>query len=335
MGKIAKIGNVSIYLGDSSKFYGEWDAPTVIVSDGPYGLSSFEGDPHTHKNLAIAYEPHIKLWSSLSTPQTTLWFWNSEIGWATVHPILEKYGWEYRNCNIWDKGIGHIAGNANSKTLRKFPVVTEVCVQYVKKPIFYNNNVEVSMQDWLRQEWKRTTLPFYLTNEACGVKNAATRKYFTADHLWYFPPTEMFEKIVSYANKFGAENGKPYFSLNGIVPISGSEWDKMRSKFYCGIGITNVWQHPSVRGNERIKDEGSVVHMNQKPLKLLEQTILASSDINDVVWEPFGGLCSVAIAALKTNRKCYSAELHEKYYKVAVQRLRNEYKKINHQLEKA
>ncbi len=36
----------------------------------------------------------------------------------------------------WDKDLSHIAGNANSQTLRKFPVVTEVCVQYVKAARF-------------------------------------------------------------------------------------------------------------------------------------------------------------------------------------------------------
>ena len=69
-----------------------------------------------------------------STPETTLWFWNSELGWATVHPVLVANGWEYRACHIWDKGLSHVAGNANTKTLRKFPVTTEVCVQYVKSP---------------------------------------------------------------------------------------------------------------------------------------------------------------------------------------------------------
>lgn len=326
MGKVfTKIGDISLYYGDSAKYYGEWQSPTVIISDGPYGLSSFEGDPNTHKHLDEAYEPHVKLWSTFSTPQTTLWFWNSEIGWATVHPVLEKYGWEYRSCHIWDKGIGHIAGNANSKTLRKFPVVTEVCVQYVKKPVFIVNNKEMSMQDWLRYEWKRTNLPFSLTNEACGLKNAATRKYFTADHLWYFPPSEMFEKIASYANKYGAEIGRPYFSIDGVTSISGDEWAKMRSKFYCNIGITNVWQHSAVRGNERLKNGTSVAHMNQKPLKLLEMIISASSDEGDVVWEPFGGLCSVAVASLHTQRKCFSAELQEEYYRIAIDRIKTEY----------
>lgn len=95
--------------------------------------------------------------------------------------------------------MGHVAGNTNTKTIRHLPVVTEVCVQYVKKPIFTVGEKQMTMKEWLRYEWERTGLPFSKTNEACGVKDAATRKYFTKCHLWYMPPAEAFEKIAIYA----------------------------------------------------------------------------------------------------------------------------------------
>ena len=62
----------------------------MIVSDGGYGILGFEGDTSDHLGLPQWYEPHIKAWSEAATPETTLWFWNSEIGWASVHPILEN-----------------------------------------------------------------------------------------------------------------------------------------------------------------------------------------------------------------------------------------------------
>ena len=95
----------------------------------------------------------------------------------------------------------------------------------------------------------------------------------------------------------------------------------MRAKFNCEVGITNVWREPPVRGSERLKQEYKSVHVNQKPLRLLERTILASSDLGDVVWEPFGGLCSVAIAALNTQRRSFSAEILPAYFEVARKRL--------------
>jgi site-specific DNA-methyltransferase (adenine-specific) len=314
---------VSLYLGDSLGLYEKWLQPTVIIADGPYGLGSYPGDPPTPEFLADWYEPHIQSWTQQSTPATTLWFWNSELGWANVHAKIQEYGWEFRNCHIWNKGIAHIAGNCNTQTIRKFPVTTEVCIQYVKRAEFNIGERKMSMRNWLRYEWERSGIPFSKTNEACGVKNAATRKYFTKDHLWYYPPPDAFESFQRYANSFGREEGRPYFSLDGKTPLSAKKWEQMRPKFYCKNGITNVWEEPAVRGAERIKKISKCVHSNQKPLKLLERCIESSSDIGDVVWEPFGGLCSVAVAAHRLERISFSAEINPDYYNIAIKRLEN------------
>lgn len=315
--------NAEIHLGDALDVYAQWPAPTVIVSDGAYGLGSFPGDPPTVAGLEDWYRPHVKAWTRHALPETTLWFWNSELGWATLHPLLTAEGWEFRNCHIWDKGLAHIAGNANTKTLRKFPVVTEVCVQYVKKTFFEHSGLQMTMQEWLRYEWIRAGLPLWKTNDACGVKNAATRKYFTADHLWYFPPPDAFEALTRYANTHGKPSGRPYFSRNGRRPITGAEWSRMRAKFRCAAGITNVWSEPAVRGIERLKEKNQCLHMNQKPLKLLEMILQASSDERDVVWEPFGGLCSATIAAHKLRRRPFAAERVPEFFRIAVKRLDN------------
>lgn len=311
----------TLYLGRAEDFYQEWERPVCIVVDGPYGVAGFPGDPPTPDALGEWYEPHIAAWSERATPETTLWFWNTELGWATVHPVLKRYGWEYRNCHVWDKGKAHIAGNANSKTLRKFPVVTEVCVQYVKKALFATPEGELSMQEWLRYEWARTGLPFYLANKATDTANAATRKYLTACHLWYYPPVEAFQKLAAYANKHGHPDGRPYFSINGRRPISGRQWGRMRAKFDCTVGISNVWREPPVRGNERLKKKWKCVHNNQKPLRLVEISLAASTDSGDMVWEPFGGLCSVAVAAHRLGRKSVSAEILPDYFSAACERL--------------
>ena len=125
---------IDVRLGDSLSFYHDWATPTVIVSDGGYGVLGFEGDTSDHIDLPDWYEPHVREWARYATPETTLWFWNSEIGWAAVHPVLEKYGWRYVNANVWNKGKAHIAGNVNTAKIRRFPVVTELCVQYYFLP---------------------------------------------------------------------------------------------------------------------------------------------------------------------------------------------------------
>ncbi|MDR2673158.1 MAG: site-specific DNA-methyltransferase [Coriobacteriales bacterium] len=311
---------------DTLNLYSEWPSPTVIISDGPYGISGFKGDLCTNIGLGEWYEPHIEAWASRSTPVTTLWFWNTELGWATVHPTLEKYGWEFKACHTWDKGMSHVAGNTNTRTIRHLPVVTEVCVQYVLKPIFEVDEEEMSMKEWLRYEWGRSGLPFSKTNDACGVANAATRKYFTKCHLWYMPPVDAFTKLSEYANTYGDPSGRPYFSIDGENPISADSWGRMRSKFKCPMGITNVWSLSQLRNDERLKNSLKAIHLNQKPIELLSRIIEMTSDEGDIVWDPFGGLFSTAIASLRTNRICYSSEINRDVYRVAVARVENELK---------
>lgn len=316
-------GLITIEHGNSADVSREWPSPTVIVSDGGYGVLGFEGDTSDHLDLPAWYEPHVRRWSSAATPSTTLWFWNSEIGWAAVHPTLERFGWRYVNCNIWNKGKGHIAGNVNTAKIRRFPVVTEVCVQYV-----YDARVQgLPLKEWLLSEWKRSGLTLREANLACEVADVAVRKYLDQSHLWYFPPPDMFEKLQMYANKKGDPSGRPYFALDGARPATADDWSKMRAKFYCPHGFTNVWERLALRGREREKVSGlngKAIHLNQKPMDLLSMIILASSDEGDVVWEPFGGLFSVCLAAAKHKRRAFGAEIDASYFHHGLKRVRRE-----------
>ena len=303
--------------------YDQWDAPVLIIADGPYGLNGYDGDLTQAEQLRQWYEPHIAAWTRRATACTTLWFWNTEVGWAEVHSALRDAGWIYRACCVWDKGLAHVAGNTNTKTLRKFPIVTEVCVHYVREPQFrlIADGPSLSAQQWLRAEWRRTGLSFAKANEACGVRNAATRKYLTGDCLWYFPPPAVFQRLVEHANAHGDPSGRPYFSVDGKTSLAASQWEHLRGKFHCEAGVTNVWQVPAVRGKERIKADGKVVHPNQKPLALMRRLVKSCSDPGDVVWEPFGGLCTASVAAIEAGRKAFAAEINPAVYEQALQRI--------------
>lgn len=315
-------GEVKAYHADVSDLYSDWETPITIVSDGAYGTGTFRGEPDEATDIPKWYEPHIKAWSEHASPETTLWFWNTEEGWAEVHPLLKEYGWEYRGCNIWNKGMSHIAGNSNTEKLRKFPQVTEVCVQYTKKAEFLDDNGDtMDMQEWVISEWERTGLTRQDANDACGVADAASRKYLTKGNLWYYPPPERMEAMVEYANEHGDPDGMPYFAPDGEDPVTAEEWKHYRAKFDCPAGVTNVWDETQLNGEERVTEDGKATHLNQKPLKLMKRTIRASTDPGDVVWEPFGGLMTGAAACIDLERRCRSAEFVQSHFNVAVERL--------------
>ena len=320
-----ELDGVHLDFADAMDRYEHWPRPTVIIVDGPYGVGGYPGDPPTPQALGAWYEPHVKRWAERALPETTLWFWGTELGWANAHATFDAHDWEYRSCHIWDKGIGHVAGNVNGDSIRRFPVVTEVCVQYVRVVrLEAADGQRLTMKDWLRAEWERSGLPIMRLNEAAGVKNAATRKWFTKDHLWYYPPPESMERLAEYAMAHGKPTERPYFSLDGTTPLTAAQWAPLRAKWNHSHGITNVWSHPPVRGDERLRglNGSKALHANQKPLALTERIIASCSDPGDVVWDVFGGLGTGAVAALNTHRECYSAEHNPEFYELACDRVR-------------
>lgn len=331
---LENLGEYELHAGDVRDAYPNWPSPTTIISDGAYGVGGFPGDPRTAAELPSWYAEHFDAWSEAALPSTTLWLWNSEAGWASVHNELLKRGWHYEQCNTWNKGIGQVAGNVNGNSIRRFPTVTEVCVLYSRAPTIFVDGLGVSMKVWLRSEWQRTGLTMKRANEACGVKDAATRKYFDQGWLWYFPPPEVMQLLADYANKHGDPEGRPYYSLNGQRPVTSQEWAAQRYKWNYTHGFTNVWDRPSLRGAERYRGSGvrsaprvhkpsrmSTTHLNQKPLDLTELLVRSTTDVGDVVWEPFGGLATGALASVSLGRKCFVAEQVEEFAELALERL--------------
>lgn len=325
-----------LFEGDVRSAYERWPTPSTIISDGAYGVRGFHGDTVDSTDLVDWYREHIEAWTRAATPGTTLWFWGTEVGWATVHAELDRQGWDYVQTIIWDKGLSHIAGNVNGKTIRQFPVVTEVCVLYQRRFEVTTEDGLLGVQEWLRHEWQRSGLPLYLSNEACGVRNAATRKYLTRDWLWYFPPGPMVARMAAYCSEHGFESGRPYFSLDGQRSVTAEEWDRMRYPWTHTHGLTNVWTRPPLHDSERLKGSlrrsaprtykptrASATHLNQKPLEFMERLVHATTREGDVVWEPFGGLASASVAAVALGRQAFVAEKDAHFAQIARERLQD------------
>jgi hypothetical protein len=339
------MGAFELFRGDALDAYRTWPAPATIISDGAYGVRGFHGDTTGADGLPDWYRPHIAGWSAAATPATTLWFWNTELGWASVHPVLAAHGWDYVQLVVWDKGLAHIAGNVNGRTIRQFPVVTEVCAFYQRRLTLSGPAGDVPVKEWVRTEWTRSGLPLSKANAACGVKNAATRKYLTKDWLWYWPPGEMTERLAAYANAHGRPSGWPYYSLDGERPVTAKEWDTLRYRWRHAHGLTNVWSRRPLHDTERLKGTlrraaprvynptaASSAHLNQKPLEFMERLIAAVTEPGEVIWEPFGGLCSASLAAVTLGRRAFAAETDPAFADLAAERLRFTQPELAHDL---
>lgn len=79
----------------------------------------------------------------------------------------------------------------------------------------------------------------------------------------------------------------------------------------------NAWYFPRVRYRMDEYEE----HPSQKPEALLERVIKASSNVGDLILDPFGGTFSTSAVAQKLGRKSISIEFQEEYFKIGLRRL--------------
>ena len=71
------------------------------------------------------------------------------------------------------------------------------------------------------------------------------------------------------------------------------------------------------------KKNGKKVHSTQKPEALLHRILLATSNKNDLVLDPFLGSGTTATVAKKLGRYYYGIEKERSYFKAAEQRIKN------------
>jgi site-specific DNA-methyltransferase (adenine-specific) len=79
----------------------------------------------------------------------------------------------------------------------------------------------------------------------------------------------------------------------------------------------NVWEFSRVR--YRMDEYEN--HPTQKPISLLERIIKASSNVGDLVLDPFSGTFTTCYVAKELNRNSIGIELQDEYVKIGLRRL--------------
>ena len=99
------------------------------------------------------------------------------------------------------------------------------------------------------------------------------------------------------------------------------------------LQMRSDWTLPICNGSERVKKNGKKVHSTQKPESLLHRILLASTNKNDFVFDPFLGTGTAAVVAKKLGRNYFGIEREKKYFNTAKQRLEKTIKIEDHYLD--
>lgn len=108
----------------------------------------------------------------------------------------------------------------------------------------------------------------------------------------------------------GPKKGLP--SSNPLGKNPSDFWEFLLEEWEIGI-----WKFPNVKSNHPEK----TIHPCQFPIELVERCVLAFTNENDWVFDPYCGVGSALIAGLIHKRKVMGVDKEENYIKIAKERI--------------
>lgn len=205
-------------------------------------------------------------------------------------PFLQEIGFSLRQQIVINKGIKAVAGRA-TKNYKIFPNVTESILFLTKDNISYSRK-------FLKSRQKDIGLSSKEINEALGVKSNGGGMWsiYTGKNVCeQFPTQDIWQKLQKV--------------LQFNIP-----YETVAQTFNPEMGITDVWNDVDFYEEKRY-------HPTQKPLKLIDRLVRASSNKGDKVLDPFAGSGSTLISCKNNGRIATVIEIDEQYINKIKQRM--------------
>ena len=209
---------------------------------------------------------------------------------AHIIPKLGDLGLEFKQQIIIDKGMQVVSGRA-TKNYTIFPNTTESVLLIIK-------DNKKWLKEFLKKKKQEKGWTSKQINEKLGVKSNGGGMWsiYTGKNVCEQFPTK--ERWAQFENIFD-------FSL---------AYEKVSQTFNPIMGYTNVWTDIDFYKEKR-------VHPTQKPLKLIQRVIQASSNPSDIILDPFMGSGTTAVVAKILNRKYIGFEINKDYIEQSRKRL--------------
>lgn len=163
-----------------------------------------------------------------------------------------------------------------------------------------------------------------------AILSACVKKLRKKRHVYVFGPRDLVA------------------SVDALTPPTELIWDKERTgmgdlslpwapaheQIHFSVKVQSAAERKEGRGNATARlrqasvlrgfvrpDGNASVHPNEKPVPLMRRIVEASSNLGDLVLDPFMGSASTVVAALVSGRRAIGIEIDEKYFAAAVERV--------------
>lgn len=134
----------------------------------------------------------------------------------------------------------------------------------------------------------------------------------TDDYIFNLDNVRIPAKYPGKLHFKGPKKGQP--SGNPLGKNPSDIWEVLQKDWDSGL-----WNIPNVKSNHPEK----TIHQCQFPIELVERCVLALTDENSWVLDPFAGVGSAIIAAIKNNRNAIGIEKEEQYCNIARKRIKD------------
>ena len=178
----------------------------------------------------------------------------------------------------------------------------------------------------LQKIGKAIPIPYLLWN--------TTDFYFMQEIVWHYKAGVSAKKYFSPRNEkylWYVKNPSKYtFNLDSIRdPNVKYPNQKKNGKLKCnpiGKNPTDVWEIPKVTSGKNRSSKERANHPAQFPLTILDRIVKSCSNAGNLVFDPFIGSGSVAVAGIMNKRKVVGCEINTAYLDIAVKRIES----VNH-----
>lgn len=327
-----------IICGDSIQIMSRMEAKSIplIIADPPYniGKAAWDRIPN-YLDWCAAW---IKAVERVMADNGSLYIFHSEM------PVIAKLmAWIEDNTDLiykqlitWDKWYNEFRyGNdlqgafwkiVNNPALRDYPQMAEYILFYTFQDetglsrVYDDRDCFRGIKEYLRAERKKAQLSYPDVNKLLGTAEGSGQPgHYFSDSQWCLPTAEMYAKLQT-TGFFQ----RPYLTIDDEHKKLKHEYEGLRNE-YEGLrytfkprGQTSVWHIPISGSAERCD------HPTQKPEALISNIILHSSNEGDLILDPFSGVGTTAIAAMKTSRRYLCIEKEQSYVDIARERIRIE-----------
>jgi len=125
---------------------------------------------------------------------------------------------------------------------------------------------------------------------------------------------------------FFAKNDYYYFDIDSVRILYDEETKKARTRsifvgkkwLEIGYNPKDLWSNLRIHAQDPEREN----HPTQKPLEIIERMVKASCPKNGVVFDPFMGTGTTAIACLANDRQYVGFEINKDYYKIIINRIK-------------